>query len=126
MKTILSRLALIAILSLTSAFARDTDSKPVDRAGELLARHGYLHVKSAGPTIVRGTYRTEVLLRMGRPEHITADGAWLYPRYEVKDSRTNGTLVLRFEDEAISELILIPAEKVSEKLSKLSSRHAKY
>ncbi len=107
-KTILPRLALIAILSLSSAFARDTGST-TDRAAKMMAQHGYLLVKSAGPTIAAGTYRTEVLLRMGKPEHITADGAWLYPNYEVKNSRINGTLIMRFQDDAISELLLIPS-----------------
>lgn len=129
MKSLLLRLTLIAAIlgsiAITSSVARDNTTKP-DRAAELLAQYGYLLVKSAGPTIVPGTYQTEVLLRMGKPETITADGAWLYPNYEVRNSRINGTLVMRFEDDAISELILIPAEKVSQKLSHHTPRHAKH
>lgn len=129
MKSFLLRLSLIAAIlgsiALTPSVARDTSSKP-DRAAELLAQYGYLLVKSAGPTIAPGTYQTEVLLRMGRPETITDDGAWLYPNYEVRDSRINGTLAMRFEDDAISELILIPTEKVSQKMSHHPPKHAKH
>tara|TARA_R110002111_G_scaffold32234_2_gene65354 strand:+ start:485 stop:838 length:354 start_codon:yes stop_codon:yes gene_type:complete len=114
MKPFLFRLALIALILSSFTFAplsaRKSSSSP-DLAAQRLAQYGYILVKSAGPTIATGTYRTEVLLRMGRPAEITSDGAWLYPNFEVKDSRVQGTLVIRFEDDEISKITLIPAKQ---------------
>ncbi len=65
-----------------------------------------------GDTVTAGTSRVLVSLRLGPPDHVLADGSWLYAGYSANDSGPAGTLVVRFTANQVSRLTLATAAQV--------------
>lgn len=78
-----------------------------DRAAELLAVKGSIPVSSAGPYVQAGTFRIQVIAKLGRPDTTLSDGTLLYPNFTVDDSNATGMLVVRFTSGRVSELSLV-------------------
>lgn len=98
-------------------------SKPTDPAA-LLRAHGAIAVAQAGPYVHRGSYRIQVATKLGSPDAILPDGTWLYRSYAVPESSVDGTLVVRFANGRVSELVLASAQTVSALRSARGSRPA--
>ena len=92
------------------AIARD---QVADSAVELLAYHGIVPVLTAGPYVERGTVRVQVAAKLGRPDVVLSDGAWLYHEHQIVDSAARGTLVVRFNDNRVATLLLATPAKVA-------------
>jgi hypothetical protein len=111
MKTILTpalRLTLLAAaLILATAHVAAKDAAPTDRAAELLAGQGQIAVKNAGPYVEIGTYRIQVAVKLGQPAMKLPDGTWLYPDTPVDHSDAAGTLVVKFNEGRVSQLLLV-------------------
>lgn len=105
--TSLLRAAALASFLALPALASPREAQAADRAAELLTRHGTILVQNAGPYVELGTFQIQVSKALGRPTHRLADGTWLYPNYEVEESRARGTLVLRFEKGRVCALTLV-------------------
>lgn len=80
----------------------------------MYAIHGLLYVQAAGPYVERGTYRIQVLAKLGEPSRRLSDGAWLYERQAIESAGLKGTLVVRFhEDGRVQSLALASPETVA-------------
>ncbi len=64
-------------------------------------------VQAAGDYVERGTMRIQVATKLGRPNAVTAEGAWIYRNRKVAGTEKRGALLVRFEDGRVSELALI-------------------
>ena len=80
-----------------------------DHAAQNLARNGAVSILQAGPFVAAGTFRVQVAAKLGRPDAVLADGAWLYQHRQVQGSEAEGTLVVRFEKGRVSSLALVTA-----------------
>jgi hypothetical protein len=111
MKTILTpalRLTLLAAaLTLATARVAAKEAAPTDRAVELLAGLGQIAVKNAGPYVEIGTYRIQVAVKLGQPAVKLPDGTWLYADISVDHSDAAGTLVVKFHEGRVSQLLLV-------------------
>ncbi len=100
--------ALAATLTFVSASVSAKDLAPADRAEDLLALHGSVPVKQAGPYVEMGTYKIQVSAKLGSPSARLADGTWLYQHYQVEGGEAAGTLVVRFNPRGrVSGLTLV-------------------
>jgi hypothetical protein len=77
-----------------------------DAVAEELARRGCVAVHGAGDYVERGTMRIQVLAKLGKPDLVTAEGAWVYHRRAVTGSAARGWLVVQFDGGRVSELAL--------------------
>jgi len=102
------RLSLLALVLAASAAV--LSAKPVettDRAARLLAQQGRVVLENAGPFVEHGTYLVQVAVKLGRPHARLADGTWLYHHRRIEGSAAEGTLVVRFTNDRVSELALV-------------------
>lgn len=89
----------------TSLTAKDSVS--ASRTAELLAAHGSIAVRGAGPYVERGTFQIQVAAKLGEPTEKLADGTWLYKNFSTDENAVKGTLIVRFNHERrVSELSL--------------------
>jgi hypothetical protein len=105
--SVLRLAAIVATFTFATAVMSAKNTNSVDRAAELLAQHGTLNLKAAGPYVGVGTFRIWVDAKLGKPSARLPDGTWLYRGYEVKDSDARGTLVVRFEEGRVTKLSLV-------------------
>ncbi len=75
-------------------------------AADPLTAHGAILVDAAGPYVERGTYRIQVLAKLGEPSARLKDGTWLYERFSAREGSLKGTLVIRFRDGQVQHLAL--------------------
>jgi len=102
------RLAAVAVtLTFATASASANDTHPPDRAVELLARFGTIPVDAAGPYVEIGTFRIQVMTKLGPPSAKLPDGTWLYRGLDVENSDAHGTLVVRFVNGRVSSMSLV-------------------
>lgn len=98
------------VLCLTVRVVASPDAG-VDRgalAEELLASHGSVAVKRAGPYVQVGTPRIAVSTKLGTPTRVWPDGTWLYRGFQVTDSGAVGFLRVQFDFRgAVSDLQLM-------------------
>lgn len=99
--------AAIAALTLATVAVSATSNTSTDRAAEVLASHGTVNIKAAGPYVEVGTFRIWAEAKLGKPSVKLADGAWLYRNFEIKDSQARGTLVVRFTEGRVSGMSLV-------------------
>jgi len=83
-----------------------------DRPAEALAANGAVRIDSAGPYVEVGTYRVQVLAKLGSPSATLPDGTLLYSGYGIEDSSARATLVVRFADGRVSQLMLANSDAV--------------
>ncbi len=95
--------ALAVVFAAISA-ASATEQTADDAAARWLAANGSVPVKAAGPYVERGTFRIQVSTKLGRPDLVLSDGTWLYFNRSVAGSSAQGTLVVRFEKNRVSDL----------------------
>ena len=111
MKTTLASALRTAALATTllalPALASAMNNAATDRAAEMLAVKGSIPVSSAGPYVQAGTFRIQVITKLGRPETTLSDGTLLYPNFSADGSDASGTLVVRFNQGRVSELALV-------------------
>ncbi len=111
MKTNLASLArtaaLAAALLALPVLASAKDNAATDRAAEALAVQGSIPVSSAGPYVQAGTFRIQVIAKLGRPDTALSDGTLLYPNFTADGSDATGTLVVRFAAGRVSGLSLV-------------------
>jgi hypothetical protein len=110
-RTLLLLLAIGLVLPSRHAQA-SLASTPTDPAA-LLRAHGALAVDQAGPYVHRGSFRIQVATKLGSPDAILPDGTWLYHSYAVPESAADGTLVVRFANGRVSEIVLASSATVS-------------
>jgi hypothetical protein len=107
MNSTLRSLALAASLLALPVLASARDSAAPDRAASLLAARGAIELSAVGRTIERGTYRVEVVTKLGQGT-VLADGTRLFAGYSVDDSAARGTLVVRFDAQGrVTQLKLV-------------------
>jgi hypothetical protein len=110
--------AIAAALLLVPAITSARDTAPADSAARLFGTGttGVVPVKAAKSyraddslvsAVQIGTWQSAVLLRLGRPSAVLADGTWLYRNFTVDESLTHGTLVVRFDHGNVSQLSLV-------------------
>ncbi|HUG11746.1 MAG TPA: hypothetical protein VMM36_12065 [Opitutaceae bacterium] len=99
--------AIVASLTFATAIVSARSNTPADRAAELLAQHGTVHLKAAGPYVQVGTFRIWAEAKLGKPSVRMPDGTWLYRNYEIKGSSAHGTLVVRFDEGRVSGMSLV-------------------
>lgn len=107
---IASVIRLAAIVVTVTVAAAGVSAKPAastDRASQLLAQHGAVSIKAAGPYVEVGSFRIQVDTKLGRPSVTLPDGTRLYRNFEIKDSDAHGTLVVRFTEGRVSNLSLV-------------------
>lgn len=95
---------MLALASLS--FGAAAASPAPDAAASLLAKNGHVAVTSAGPFVAPGTFRVQVLAKLGRPDLTLADGTLLYHHRRIDASDATGTLVVRFNAGRVSSLAL--------------------
>lgn len=100
MNSLCLRLIAVSILSACSGTASD-------RAANLLARDGTVAVTAAGPFVEIGTFRVQVAAKLGRPDLVLRDGAWLYHHRRIDGSAAEGTLVVRFDGGRVAALSVV-------------------
>lgn len=101
--------AIVATLAFHSSLGATTDA-----AAHLLAAHGTLPVQAAGPYVEHGTFRVQVSAKLGRPQATLGADTWFYPNYRVDGSNARGTLIVRFRQDRVSELLVVtPAVAVA-------------
>jgi hypothetical protein len=108
-------LAVTLTFATTSAFAKHT--QPPDRAAELLARFGTISVDAAGPYVEIGTFRIQVMAKLGSPSAKLPDGTWLYRSFDAEDSEAHGILVVRFVNGRVSSLSLVATAVATEMMA---------
>lgn len=91
----------VTLFALPAAFAANPD-----RAAQALAATGSVRVESVGPDVNVGTYRVQVLAKLGAPTSTLPNGTWLYSDFIADDSAASGTLVVQFRAGRVSELSL--------------------
>lgn len=103
--------ALTALLFVASPFllARSED----DQAIRLLTEKGSVPVHAAGPYVQAGTFRVQVVVKLGQPDLKLADGTWLYHRRRIENSDAVGSLVIQFQDGRVSSLALVTPAAVA-------------
>ena len=69
-----------------------------------------IRVQAAGDYVEHGTMRIQVATKLGWPDMVMADGAWVYRNRRVAGTETCGSLLVRFEKGRVSELALIASE----------------
>lgn len=99
--------AIVATLTVAAANVSAKSAASADRAAQLLAQHGTVNLKAAGPYVEVGTSRIWVDAKLGMPSARLPDGTWLYRSFEVQDSEACGTLVVRFAKGRVSGLSLV-------------------
>ena len=68
-------------------------------------------VQAVGAYVEPGTMRIQVAVKLGRPDRVTPDGGWVYHHQVVAGTDLRGSLVVRFKEGRVSELVLAtPAE----------------
>lgn len=95
------------LLAIASPLSAGEKVDRTDTAARLLATEGRVPVGAAGPYVEPGTYRIQVLAKLGRPDHKLPDGTWLYHRRGIEGSQAKGTLVVQFEQGRVKELSLV-------------------
>lgn len=95
-------LVLLASLPASSLFAASS----ADRAADLLARQGAIPVAAAGSHVERGTFRIQVVAKLGQPDARLGDDTWLYHERAVEGSAARGTLIVRFTNGRVSSLAM--------------------
>lgn len=116
MKTSLHHFAAFAVAALLSAAGlRAGEQSSPDRASPSprLAECGHVNVDAAGPYVERGTWRVQVLAKLGQPDAVLPDGALLYHGHVVPDTELRGTLVIRLQDGRVSQLALATPETIT-------------
>lgn len=125
MKTTLAssalRLARLATFLLLPSLACASNGTPHRRADEVLAREGRLPLQGAGPYVGVGTFLIQVAAKLGQPAARLPDGTWLYRNFQVGDTSTTGTLVIRFQKGRVSELSLVTPAVATAMLTPKSS-----
>jgi hypothetical protein len=85
--------------------------------GEIPLRGVAAKVNANGNNVTVDTERVMVALRLGSPNAVTADGAWLYYHYVARQGAhaagQPATLVIRFRDGRVSQLTLADAATVA-------------
>jgi len=99
--------AFAAALVLIPAIASAKDSAASDPAAQALATTGIVPVTTAGSNVEIGSYRIHVWTSLGKPSAALADGTWLYRNFNADGSAASGTLVVRFDHGAVSQLSLV-------------------
>jgi hypothetical protein len=99
--------ALATTLLALPVLASAKDNAAADRAAEMLAVKGRIPVSAAGPYVEVGTFRIQVIAKLGRPDATLSDGTLLYPNFTADGSDATGTLVVRFNQGRVSELALV-------------------
>jgi hypothetical protein len=97
------------VLSSLSLFATPARAE----AKNPMTAHGSILVDAVGPYVERGTYRIQVLAKLGEPSARLKDGTWLYERFAVRDGTMKGTLVIRFRDGQVQHLALATPASVA-------------
>jgi hypothetical protein len=106
MKNNLVHVMILPLLVLSTNLSAKETTVP-DRATQLLNSSGAISIKAAGPYVENGTYQIQVAAKLGRPNVILGDGAWLYNNFAVADSNATGTLVVRFDQGRVVDLSLV-------------------
>ena len=106
-------IALATLCALPPAFSAVAPEPAENSAGHQLFRRGALPVQSAGPYVNRGTPRIQVSTKLGRPDVVLANGTWLYHQRTITGGNARGTLVVRFENGRVSELVLASPQVVA-------------
>jgi len=78
-----------------------------DQPARVLAETGSMPVHAAGPYVEIGTFRVQVLAKLGRPDLKFADGTWLYHGHRAENSAATGTLVVQFKNGRVNSLSLV-------------------
>ena len=99
--------ALAAALFLVPSIVSASNASLADHASQLFASTGFVHVTEAGPYVELGSYRIQVWTMLGRPYKQLADGSYLYRGFSVDERAASGTLVVRFSDGRVSDLLLV-------------------
>lgn len=72
---------------------------------------------STGADLHQGTYRVEILSRLGRPDAVLVDGGWVYANRIQIGSGARGNLIVSFADEAVCRLVLAPTREPAKPVS---------
>ena len=104
--SVLRTFALAATLA-ALPFAAQASEKSADSAARILAANGAVVIENAGPYVERGTPRVQVSVKLGRPNLELADGTWLYHNRAVEGSAARGTLVVRFDQGRVTDLVSV-------------------
>lgn len=96
-----------AALLLIAPIAFGASAPAPDRAAQLLATYGSVAVERVGPYVERGTFRIQVLAKLGKPDARASTDVWIYDRRAVDGSAARGALVVRFENGRVSDLSLV-------------------
>jgi hypothetical protein len=97
-------IASLALAASSLVFAADANG---DRATQLLARDGTVRIAAAGPYVEIGTYRIQVVVKLGQPSAKLPDGTWLYQDRQIEGSTARGALVMRFTNGRVSSLSFV-------------------
>jgi hypothetical protein len=103
-------LALLALCIVATLSAKDNPAPAHPSFGEISLNQVTVRIAANGDTVTTGTSRIMVLMRLGSPNTVLADGSWLYYGYSARLSpsgpNANGTLVVRFSDSVVTRLTL--------------------
>jgi outer membrane protein assembly factor BamE (lipoprotein component of BamABCDE complex) len=94
-----------------SASAKDTAS--IDRETQLFASLGRLPVSAAGPYVEVGTYRVQVMVKLGRPGARFSNDTWLYENFKTENGSVCGTLIVQFEQGRVRSLSLADPAQIA-------------
>lgn len=107
------------LVLLVSCSALGLSARPAGSAtfGELPVPAVAAKVPANGDRVTAGTDRVMVALRLGAPNAVTPDGAWLYYHYvarqSARDAGQPAALVVRFHGGRVAQLTLADAATVA-------------
>ena len=110
MKNILLLSSFVAALAASAPRANANPSSANANEAQVvqtLAATGQVAVASVGDYVQAGTYRIWVSGHLGRPDHVLADGTWLYDNRRVEQSTVGGTLAISFVNGQVSAMRLL-------------------
>jgi len=111
-------LFLTAAIAWTSPTVHASRAEATDLPASLLRQQGSVPIKQAGPYVERGSYRIQVLSKLGPPVEKLSDGTWLYRNYQADESEARGVLVVRFLEGRVTSLNLATPERAAEMLTR--------
>ena len=104
----------LATLLAALAFPFALNAAPSTNSAEsLLQTNGSVRVSSVGPHVTPGAYQIQVSTKLGRPDARLPDGSWLYYNRRVESTDAEGTLVIRFTQGRVSDLLLASPMMIS-------------
>lgn len=94
-----------------SASAKDAAS--IDRETPLFASLESIPVSAAGPYVQVGTYRVQVMVKLGRPSTRFTNDTWLYENFETESGSVRGTLIVQFKEGCVRSLSLADPAQIA-------------